>query len=802
LPPTGPEMPKTTPSQQALTQSQVNLLLVDDLPANLLAVRSILEGLGHNIIEARSGEEALRQLRDADFAVVLLDVQMAGLDGFQTARLIRSRERSRHTPIIFVSAYESSDFPVAEAYTLGAVDYLIKPLVPQILKAKVAVFVELFEQAQRAKRHGEQLRLLIEGTRDHAIIMLGPQGHILTWNPGAERIAGYRAEEIVGEHFSRFYPREDIEAGKPQRELEVVASQGKYEEEGWRLRKDGSRFWASVVVTALRDEAGNLRGFSKVTRDMTEHKKAEENARRLLQEQAARRAAEEGERRLRASEERFAQFMEHLPGLAWIKDLQGRYVYANEAAEKAFQTPRANLYGKTDDEVFPPETAAQFQENDRQAMARGAAVQVIETLEHEDGTLHHSIVSKFPIPGGDGKAKLVGGMAIDITDRMRMEEALKEADRLKDEFLAMLAHELRNPLAPIRNSLHIMKQPAADRAVLQRAHEMAERQVLHMSRLLDDLLDVSRISGGRIVLRKERVDISALVNRTVEASRSQIEERRHELTVSFPPEALWVRGDPTRLEQILMNLLSNACKYTDVGGHIWLSAAQEGAEVVLRVRDTGIGISPEMLPRIFDLFVQAERRLERSQGGVGIGLTLVQKLVNLHRGTVQAFSAGLGQGSEFVVRLPAEVSAPARDDPRSEDAKEIRQSVPRLQILVVDDNADAAESLATLLNLEGHDVRVAFDGAPAVQMASTERPDIIFLDIGMPGMDGYQVARRLRQQPDLRNLFLVALTGWGQEEDKRRSREAGFDAHLVKPAEPSMLQELLGTLANGSLKLR
>src|SRR5437870_67841 len=241
-------MPKTTPSQQALTQSQVNLLLVDDLPANLLAVRSILEGLGHNIIEARSGEEALRQLGDADFAVVLLDVQMAGLDGFQTARLIRSRERSRHTPIIFVSAYESSDFPVAEAYTLGAVDYLIKPLVPQILKAKVAVFVELFEQAQRAKRHGEQLRLLIEGTRDHAIIMLGPQGHILTWNPGAERIAGYRAEEIVGEHFSRFYPREDIEAGKPQRELEVVASQGKYEEEGWRLRKDGSRFWASVVV--------------------------------------------------------------------------------------------------------------------------------------------------------------------------------------------------------------------------------------------------------------------------------------------------------------------------------------------------------------------------------------------------------------------------------------------------------------------------------------------------------------------------------------------------------------------------
>jgi PAS domain S-box-containing protein len=500
-----------------------------------------------------------------------------------------------------------------------------------------------------------------------------------------------------------------------------------------------------------------------------------------------RRRAEQG---LRDSEQRFARFMDHLPGLAWVKDLQGRYVYANDAAERAFGRPAADLYGKTDAEVLPAPTAARFQENDRRALASGTGVQVVETLEHPDGEVHHSLVSKFPIPGPDGEVALVGGMAIDITDRLRAEAALREADRRKDEFLAMLSHELRNPLAPLRNALHILKQPGVDEQVMGRVRDLAERQVRHMARLLDDLLDVSRISRGRIELRKEVLDLTAVVSRTVEAVRPFIEERQHELTLALPAEPLEVEADPTRLEQVLTNLLNNAAKYTEPSGHVWLTAERDASEAVVRVRDTGIGIAPEMLPKVFDLFVQGDRGLDRSQGGVGIGLTLVKKLVELHGGRVEACSAGLGRGSEFSVRLPALPGQ--RPDERERGSEPGEPAArPGRRILVVDDNVDAAESLAVLLRMQGHDVRVAHDGPTALAAAEAEPPDLVFLDIGMPEMNGYDVARRLRQQPGLESLVLVAMTGWGQEEDRRRSQEAGFDHHLVKPVEPSTLERLL-----------
>jgi PAS domain S-box-containing protein len=502
-----------------------------------------------------------------------------------------------------------------------------------------------------------------------------------------------------------------------------------------------------------------------------------------------RRAAES----LRESEQRFARFMQHLPGLAWIKDFQGRYVFVNDAAEKAFRRPRAELYGRTDDELFPPETAAQFKANDRQALEAGAGVQVIETLRHDDGILHHSIVSKFPIPGPGGAAALVGGMAIDITDRLRAEEALREADRRKDEFLAMLAHELRNPLAAIRNALHVMTQPAADAAAVGGGRLMAERQVRHMARLLDDLLDVSRISRGRIELRKEAVDVAAVLRRAVEAVRPLIEQHGHELTVALPPEPMQVQADPARLEQVVTNLLHNAAKYTEPGGRIWLTAHREGGRVVLRVRDTGIGIAPDMLPRIFDLFVRAERPPDLSAGGVGIGLTLVRKLVELHGGAVEAASAGPGLGSEFVVRLPADGGRPPPEEAKPE-RRDPTVLLPSRRVLVVDDNHDAADSLALLLRLAGQEVRVAYDGPSALAAAREFAPALVLLDIGMPGMDGYEVARRLRQLPGQERVLLAALTGWGQEEDRRRSLEAGFDRHLVKPLEPEELQEVLAGL--------
>jgi PAS domain S-box-containing protein len=368
---------------------------------------------------------------------------------------------------------------------------------------------------------------------------------------------------------------------------------------------------------------------------------------------------------------------------------------------------------------------------------------------------------------------------------------LRAADRLKDEFLAMLAHELRNPLAAIRNAHYVMKAPGSDETILPQVREIAERQVDHMARLLDDLLDVARISRGRIELRKEPLDAAALANQTVESIRPLIEARKHELTLSVPAEPAWIEADPTRLEQILNNLLNNAAKYTDRGGRIHLAVECEAGEVAFRVRDTGVGIAPDMLPHIFDPFVQAERRLDRSHGGLGIGLTLVKKLVELHGGSVVARSAGLGCGSEFIVRLPA-IAAPGGPSEKSSHHAAASRPVSR-RVLVVDDNRDAADSLALLLRLAGQDARVAYDGPAALAQAKDSAPDVIFLDIGMPGMDGYEVARRLRQDPASKGLLLIALTGWGQDADRRRSLEAGFDHHLVKPVGAQALHDLLAS---------
>ncbi len=771
----------------------------------------------------------------------------------------------------------------------------------------------------------ERFRLLVEGVRDYAIYLLDPQGQITSWNLGAERIKGYTAAEILGQHFSIFFPPEEVQTGKPARELEQAAAAGKYEEEGWRLRKDGSRFWASVLITALRDQTGKLRGFSKVTRDMTERKLADEKLRQshaeleqrvqertaslqdyanklqeqqewlrvtlasigdaviatdtagrvtflnpvaesltgwnqqaahgqpldvvfpilaeqtgepienpvarvlregiivglgnhtvLLSRDGVRRPIDDSaapirgisgamvgvvltfrdvteqrraEQALRNSEQRFARFMHHLPGLAWIKDLQGRYVYVNEAAGKAFRIPRMELYGKTDAEVFSTETAAPFQENDRRALASGTGIQVVELLRHEDQHLHHSLVSKFPILGPDGKPAFIGGMAIDITDRLRSEEALKEADRRKDEFLAMLAHELRNPLAPMRNALHLMRMPGASRETIEEARQMTERQVQHLIRLVDDLLDVSRIMRGRIDLRKEPVELATVIARAAEAAQPIFDTQGQHLLVSLPPERVWLHADPTRLIQVFGNLLHNAAKFSHRAGRVWLQAERQGEQVVVWIKDEGVGIAPDLLPQIFELFVQGDKSLERSQGGLGIGLTVVRKLIELHSGQITAHSAGPGRVSEFVVRLPAGKGTVKQEagEPQGQAASALASR----RVLVVDDNTDAAESIAMLLRLWGHRVRVAYTGPEALRAAEEYQPDVAFLDIGLPGMDGYEVARRLRQQPTFQRTVLAAVTGYGQEDDRRRSAEAGFNHHLTKPVAPEALQKIL-----------
>jgi signal transduction histidine kinase/ActR/RegA family two-component response regulator len=381
-------------------------------------------------------------------------------------------------------------------------------------------------------------------------------------------------------------------------------------------------------------------------------------------------------------------------------------------------------------------------------------------------------------------------------ERVRLMQQLRDQDRRKDEFLATLAHELRNPLAPIRNSLQILKMPRVDAALIERSRAMMERQVHHLVRLVDDLLDVSRVMRGKITLRKERMELASVIARAIETVQPLIDAQGHELTVSLSNESLLLEADPVRLAQVIGNLLTNAAKYTEPRGKIFLTARRERDYAVLKVRDTGIGIAPEMLPKIFDLFVQVDHAATKSQGGLGIGLTLVRNLVEMHQGRVGARSAGLGQGSEFVVHLPLaeqQVEEPTQPIERTQPKRNGYLS--RRRIVIVDDNVDAAESLATLLRLQGHEVRVAHDGPSGLQMIQPGRQELVFLDIGMPGMDGNEVARRLRQQPALNGLVLVALTGWGTPEDRRRTAVAGFDHHLVKPVEPAALDQLLAGLA-------
>jgi PAS domain S-box-containing protein len=386
----------------------------------------------------------------------------------------------------------------------------------------------------------------------------------------------------------------------------------------------------------------------------------------------------------------------------------------------------------------------------------------------------------------------------DVTERAGLEETLRRrdeellaADRRKDQFLAMLAHELRNPLAPIRNAVELMRQVETLDAAFQPAREMVERQVKHLARLVDDLLDISRLASGSIRLRKEPVDLGAVVQRAVDGVRPLIDSRSHTLSVRLPAEPVRLEADPTRLEQVISNLLNNAAKYTMPGGHLGVTAERVGEEAVVRVCDTGIGVPPDVLDRVFEPFMQSDGSLARTDGGLGVGLTLVRSLVEMHGGKVEAASPGLGQGSEFVVRLPAPAgfTAALRDQP-------FAATSPRsLRVLVVEDNIDAAESLATLLRLWSHDVQVVHDGCKALEAAREQHPEVVLLDIGLPGLDGYQVARCLRDDLHLDHALLVAMTGYGQPEDRRRSREAGIQYHFVKPVEPLVLRNLLAGVA-------
>jgi signal transduction histidine kinase len=522
-----------------------------------MSYESILSELGQNLVMARSGVEALERLMANEFAVVLLDVNMPGMDGFETASMIHEHPRFEKTPIIFVTGVHVSELDRLQGYQLGAVDYVSIPVVPEILRSKVAVLVELYCQRRELKR---------------------------------------------------------------------------------------------------------------LNRSLAE---------------------------------------------------------ANAALAQANSTLQAE-----------------------------------KTHELEE-----------------------------------LNTTLREADRHKDEFLAMLAHELRNPLAPIHNAVQLMRKSNLPPAQASWARDVIERQVRHLTRLVDDLLDVSRITRGKINVNRESLELAAIVARAVETVQPMLARQNHELLIDVTPEPVYVEGDLTRLTQIVGNILSNAIKYTDAGGRIELKGGVVGERVEICVRDNGIGIDPVALPAVFDLFTQASRSTEQAQAGLGIGLALVKRLVELHGGEVEARSEGLGRGSEFVVRLPRLLRDPHAAAGNAEAAAAApKAAAPSRRILVADDNVDALDSLGELLTSAGHETHKAADGLQALDAAIRLRPELILLDIGMPGLDGYEVARRVRALPWGRDVTLVALTGWGQDSDRRSSKEAGFDAHWVKPLELNRLWSLLEAL--------
>ena len=632
------------------------------------------------------------------------------------------------------------------------------------------------------RKQAEETRALlaeIVASSDDAIISKDLQGVITSWNRGARELFGYTAEEAIGKPVTLLIPPDHIDE-EPGILKRIRRGKRIDHYETVRQHKDGHRLNISLTVSPIRDAAGHVIGAAKIARDITERKRAETA--------------------LRESEDRYRTLFDLGPVAVYSCDASGVIQKFNRRAAELWG--REPALGDTDErfygsfKLFRPDGS--FMPHEQCPMAEVLSGKIAEVrdaevlIERPEGSRVTVVVNIRPLKNERGEVTGAINCFYDITERKRTEVQLREyaielsdSDRRKNEFLAMLAHELRNPLAPIRHSLQIMRLGGGDARTVKSITELMERQVGHLMGLVDDLLDVNRISRGKIELRRERIELAAVVTDAVEIARPLSERMQHELTVTLPAEPICVNADPLRLAQVVGNLLNNACKFTEKRGRVRLSVEREGEQAVIRVRDNGMGIAADQLPRIFDLFMQVDVSIERSVSGLGIGLALVKSLVEMHGGTVEAHSAGVGHGSEFVVRLPITAEAPT---PQPVDE---RTTTHAHRILVVDDSRDAAESLAMLLELTGNETHTAHDGLEAVETAARVRPDLVLLDIGLPKINGYEAARRIREQPWGKSLVLVALTGWGQDEDRQKSREAGFDGHMVKPVDPAALTKLL-----------
>jgi PAS domain S-box-containing protein len=619
------------------------------------------------------------------------------------------------------------------------------------------------------------LASIVESSND-AIISKSLDGIIQSWNAAAERLFGYTAEEAVGRHISLVIPPERI-AEEDQIIARLRAGQRIEHYETERVRKDGQSFFVSLTISPIKDDAGNVIGASKIARDVTERKSAE------------------------SERQNFVRLIESSTDFVGICDLEGIPFFVNHAGlemvgldsiEEARQTSVKDFF-------FPEDQAMIMNEFFPKVAEEGHGEIEIRFRHFKTGDARWMAYKVLKLTDANNQAVGFATVSQDVTERKQLADNLRrlaadlsENDRRKNEFLATLAHELRNPLAPMSNMLEVLKRADGDSEILKRAHETIERQLGQMVRLVDDLLDLNRITHDRLELRRSEVELSSVIQQAVEVARPLLDSAGHQLTIDLPDEPVYLSADRARLTQVFGNLLNNSSKYTRPEGKISLSAKRAGGEVIVTVKDNGAGIQADKLDSIFDMFMQVDRTSERSQGGLGIGLTLVKRLVEMHGGSIVVTSAGEGLGSEFTVRLPA-LSKPTAVESQPEIEPE---SPPGRRILIVDDNRDSADSLAMLLEITGNQTFMAHDGLEAIQAVEKYRPEVVLLDIGLPKLDGHEVCRRVREQPWGKDIVVIALTGWGQEDDRRKSEEAGFNGHLVKPVDYDMLLELLGELMN------
>lgn len=695
--PRGPQAADDAPVERT------NILIVDDRADKRIVFSTVLDELGQNVVSLGSGEEALRWLLDHECAVILLDVNMPGMDGLETAELIRSRRKSAHTPIIFITAF-ADEMHTARGYSLGAVDYILSPVVPNVLRSKVRAFVQLHRlNAELSRRADERVALV----KEQAARSLAEE---------SQRRATFLAEasQVMASSL-------DVDTILDGAARLVVP------------------FLADYCLIVLADESGSVR----------------------------------------------ARKTSCVP--IWERHL-GKHWSAFEA-----------LLADCQERV-----TATGQRLSRDGLARAAG-------EHESaGAVPGELHSLPLVTRGESRGALVlglgpsnrklsaadlvlaeslAGRAASALDNCLLYEEIQNTDRRKNEFLATLSHELRNPLAPLRSALHMLRNGHLERDKAAPLLDLMDRQVGQIVHLVEDLLDVSRITRGAIELRREPLDIATEIRHALESCQSALQACRHSVEVKMPSEPLHVVADRIRLQQILENLVLNAAKYTDPGGRIEVSADSDLHGVAIRVRDNGIGIAREKLARVWDLFVQVDESPDRVRNGLGIGLALVRDLVKRHGGTVEAESEGLGRGSVFTVRLPRAVGA----NPIPVQAPEplVQQAPPARRVLIVDDNVDAAETLAMMLELLGQSTRQAHDGTAALRAVAEYHPELVFMDIGMPGLSGLEVASRIRRDLGMSGTYLIALSGYGTEEDRRKSLYAGFNSHLVKPLDPSTLPAIL-----------